>query len=258
MCGEKMSNFSRCSFIMGSPPHVRGKGCASSRRACTARITPAYAGKRACCWGHPAAWGDHPRTCGEKRVAVARPAAAPGSPPHMRGKVSQFVDLFRGDGITPAHAGKRRKEPMVAVSQLNHPRMCGEKWMYPCSQIRSLGSPPRMRGKETGSGIKTQKTRITPAYAGKSKRIAPSSVLFGDHPRVCGEKESARPARHAAWGSPPRMRGKEVGKHVLLCSGRITPAYAGKSMTGAGIAHNAWDHPRVCGEKRNTRFLALR
>ena len=138
---------------------------------------------------------------------------------------------------------------MVAVSQLNHPRMCGEKWMYPCSQIRSLGSPPRMRGKETGSGIKTQKTRITPAYAGKSKRIAPSSVLFGDHPRVCGEKESARPARHAAWGSPPRMRGKEVGKHVLLCSGRITPAYAGKRGRTALTTMCRRDHPRVCGEK---------
>ena len=106
MCGEKMSNFSRCSFIMGSPPHVRGKGCASSRRACTARITPAYAGKRACCWGHPAAWGDHPRTCGEKQMYFATTASCQGSPPHMRGKVIPCVFCLNHHGITPAHAGK--------------------------------------------------------------------------------------------------------------------------------------------------------
>ena len=38
--------------------------------------------------------------------------------------------------------------------------------------------------------------------------------------------------------------------HGTMQTTRITPAHAGKSMTGAGIAHNAWDHPRTCGEKR--------
>ena len=32
---------------------------------------------------------------------------------------------------------------------------------------------------------------------------------------------------------------------------RITPAHAGKSVTLRAIAHNEWDHPRTCGEKKN-------
>ena len=127
MCGEKMSNFSRCSFIMGSPPHVRGKGCASSRRACTARITPAYAGKRACCWGHPAAWGDHPRTCGEKQMYFATTASCQGSPPHMRGKADVFCNNCELSRITPAHAGKSYSMCFLPESSWDHPRTCGEK-----------------------------------------------------------------------------------------------------------------------------------
>ena len=53
-------------------------------------------------------------------------------------------------GITPACAGKRRKEPMVAVSQLNHPRVCGEKFTRFVLQKTPYGSPPRMRGKVRG------------------------------------------------------------------------------------------------------------
>ena len=29
---------------------------------------------------------------------------------------------------------------------------------------------------------------ITPAYAGKRKKLPPCELVFGDHPRVCGEK----------------------------------------------------------------------
>ena len=30
---------------------------------------------------------------------------------------------------------------------------------------------------------------------------------------------------------------------------RITPAYAGKTLTGLNPYFPNWDHPRVCGEK---------
>ena len=170
MCGEKMSNFSRCSFIMGSPPHVRGKGCASSRRACTARITPAYAGKRACCWGHPAAWGDHPRTCGEKRRIANDALFAQGSPPHMRGKVVRFeFDRF-STGITPAHAGKSLPGSTRAACMWDHPRTCGEKLLLLLLLLLLRGSPPHMRGKVKRHSKGRQCGGITPAHAGKSAR----------------------------------------------------------------------------------------
>ena len=46
MCGEKASEYTCPLISLGSPPHVRGKACATSRRACAAGITPACAGKR--------------------------------------------------------------------------------------------------------------------------------------------------------------------------------------------------------------------
>ena len=46
VCGEKSDYRTWLRNQVGSPPHMRGKACASSGCACAAGITPAYAGKR--------------------------------------------------------------------------------------------------------------------------------------------------------------------------------------------------------------------
>ena len=51
-------------------------------------------------------------------------------------------------------------------------------------------------------------------------------------------------------GSPPRMRGKEAAPRLPCGAARITPAYAGKSLSETSIRPRLEDHPRVCGEKR--------
>ena len=66
VCGEK--SFTRLSYCSagGSPPRVRGKVpvcCPEHRKV---RITPAYAGKRACTTTAIIQPKDHPRVCGEK------------------------------------------------------------------------------------------------------------------------------------------------------------------------------------------------
>ena len=53
--------------------------------------------------------------------------------------------------------------------------------------------------------------RITPAYAGKRSGISGRSKSLKDHPRVCGEKQCRRSNCYVVLGSPPRMRGKEMG-----------------------------------------------
>ena len=45
VCGEKRIGSAFMLSLLGSPPRVRGKACASSWRACAAGITPACAGK---------------------------------------------------------------------------------------------------------------------------------------------------------------------------------------------------------------------
>ena len=46
LCGEKIMFFLPFSFEQGSPPPMRGKGCAFGNSRYRLRITPAYAGKR--------------------------------------------------------------------------------------------------------------------------------------------------------------------------------------------------------------------
>ena len=47
------------------------------------------------------------------------------------------------------------------------------------------------------------------------------------------------------------MRGKAVS-HIWVCQrGGITPAYAGKSSFALQHLSTAWDHPRLCGEKKD-------
>ena len=66
---------------------------------------------------------------------------------------------------------------------------------------------------------------------------------------MCGEKKFTFDAGKLIPGSPPRMRGKEIGKINNVRFVGITPAYAGKSCMLCWLLVRSWDHPRMCGEK---------
>ena len=189
VCGEKKSGCVPGRGKVGSPPRMRGKGFFQRLLVLPSGITPAYAGKR----GPVRRNGD----------------LEPGSPPRMRGKAQRRAGSASGSGITPAYAGKRLCRLFGSCFLGDHPRVCGEKDHRRSADGGDAGSPPRMRGKVGRCRHRSPCFRITPAYAGKSKRIAPSSVLFGDHPRVCGEKHLCGVVQLCIVGSPPRMRGKD-------------------------------------------------
>ena len=90
---------------------------------------------------------------------------------------------------------------------------------------------------------------ITPAYAGKRQLSILYSRGSGDHPRLCGEKFVQNVGCTGGQGSPPPMRGKAKWAAVKTRVYRITPAYAGKSLTFLYRSDQAQDHPRLCGEK---------
>ena len=108
--------------------------------------------------------------------------------------------------------------------------MCGEKMTPAFPFVIIWGSPPRVRGKASGSWKCFCAMGITPACAGKSNVRFAVDGFSEDHPRVCGEKFEVC--------------------NVLLIGGGITPACAGKSPSAYRISGNSRDHPRVCGEKR--------
>ena len=121
--------------------------------------------------------------------------------------------------------------------------------MLVCLRRISTGSPSPMRGKETGTSMKQQDQRITPAYAGKSSPAAVKVIFGQDHPRLCGEKGAFPALSHRELGSPPPMRGKVSVKLDALATAGITPAYAGKRYCLKDRLTRSEDHPRLCGEK---------
>ncbi len=127
--------------------------------------------------------------------------------------------------------------------------MCGEKGVWRMTGLPVRGSPPRVRGKVRRRGQCAVRRGITPACAGKSRSDPRCSLLPRDHPRVCGEKGFFPAVIKSLKGSPPRVRGKVFGAHVIHAVGRITPACAGKSRSDPRCSLLPRDHPRVCGEK---------
>ena len=85
----------------------------------------------------------------------------------MRGKVRRAQGRARGQGITPAHAGKSLARARGRSRIQDHPRPCGEKVSAANITGMKVGSPPPMRGKGRQRRFSTGRRRITPAHAGK-------------------------------------------------------------------------------------------
>ena len=155
--------------------------------------------------------------------------------------------------ITPACAGKRIQNEAEPRKWTDHPRVCGEKMFSISGDVKYPGSPPRVRGKVGFIVLVQTAIGITPACAGKRKLIVRSPLVLLDHPRVCGEKLSTRFTPICTCGSPPRVRGKATSQRLAACRHRITPACAGKRLSQSVIVGYHGDHPRVCGEKTQSR-----
>ena len=147
----------------------------------------------------------------------------------MRGKVHCKTDGLFCVRITPAYAGKSFFAAIHEVVWWDHPRLCGEKASLVEIHSSMTGSPPPMRGKDSQQSKRYNRTRITPAYAGKSFFVRPRFSRSRDHPRLCGEKGFYKKIPSVRIGSPPPMRGKAVFARIHTYAPRITPAYAGKS-----------------------------
>ena len=168
--------------------------------------------------------------------------------PRVRGK-PLLVVLNRVDRrITPARAGKTSPARWRARWRRDHPRACGENLAVMVLAVRSVGSPPRVRGKRE-EGIATfVGKRITPARAGKTRQHRGSADRRPDHPRACGENVQRLHDQEVEKGSPPRVRGKPRPRRARRCTLSITPARAGKTGISVSPRCQPWDHPRACGE----------
>ena len=188
VCGEKNPDTCESYVQEGSPPRMRGKDGTGYKLVQIVGITPAYAGKSAFRYLESRRRWDHPRVCGEKGGPHRAGHPPRGSPPRMRGKATYLRAAQLIVRITPAYAGKRKDSTPTRHTAKDHPRVCGEKPQRRNWCNTHQGSPPRMRGKAHQRHHQKVCAGITPAYAGKSSRDPRKLPLFGDHPRVCGEK----------------------------------------------------------------------
>ncbi len=224
-----MSNSTRNRSIIGSPPHGRGKDSGTVHGCGQLRITPAWAGKS---------------------ERLARCAAwAEGSPPRGRGKALPLYPAAPLYGITPAQAGKSNGGRPGKRASKDHSRTGGEKPAGRFLLRLDTGSPPRRRGKATRDKDTAAQHGITPAWAGKRRRVCPAGRAAQDHPRIGGEKDIPIMRAQRIWGSPPHRRGKVLFRRNAEQVTGITPAWAGKRRHTCGPCAAQEDHPRVGGEK---------
>ena len=148
VCGEECAVDGKETPCRGSPPRMRGRGRRHLGPQLLHGITPAYAGKSVSRGHAPPAGRDHPRVCGEERPVRRGACSGLGSPPRMRGRASGHTLSFVLGRITPAYAGKSSARAVDEKPSGDHPRVCGEEYVWDMLFGQALGSPPRMRGRD--------------------------------------------------------------------------------------------------------------
>ena len=64
--------------------------------------------------------------CGKDLAGFINHGPDAGSPPHVRERRLQLFGVQDEDGITPACAGKTRRNEGSGAALRDHPRMCGK------------------------------------------------------------------------------------------------------------------------------------
>ena len=185
VCGEQPVSNETGSPAWGSPPRVRGTASAASAARRIPRITPACAGNRHRSCPRRVHQEDHPRVCGEQNPPHGVDIRLPGSPPRVRGTACLIVLSCSSGRITPACAGNSMW--VISYDDLaeDHPRVCGEQSFLENHKTCKIGSPPRVRGTESKSGLNVKHSRITPACAGnRLKKARHFYILFCQIKRI--------------------------------------------------------------------------
>ena len=193
MCGEHAISCLMASMSAGSSPHVRGAHQIRDVFAGIHGIIPACAGSTSSWLSSPSIRRDHPRMCGEHMPATLIASMSTGSSPHVRGARRWSPKSSELHGIIPACAGSTSSSRRRLWMRGDHPRMCGEHMITGLIDSDAVGSSPHVRGALRRAGRFHHRSGIIPACAGSTSNRSWLCMVFGDHPRMCGEHEPALP-----------------------------------------------------------------
>ena len=166
--GENEVRSSRSRLITGSSPRGRGKRVLPGFAPAWRGLIPAWAGKTSCHVVLLSVAGAHPRVGGENSSRMGRRLATGGSSPRGRGKHGEHHPAEVGVGLIPAWAGKTRLLPDQRRGRWAHPRVGGENSSNTEPSRPRGGSSPRGRGKPSTHRRRVSRSRLIPAWAGKT------------------------------------------------------------------------------------------
>ena len=206
-CGEHVLLEFAGGIGQGSSPRLRGTHERAAHEVQRVGIIPALAGNTAKTSAFAPAARDHPRACGEHRMAPSAAGFAVGSSPRLRGTQPLTNAQMRGMGIIPALAGNTTATTCPPTMARDHPRACGEHPIAALRNSRTRGSSPRLRGTPRTPHAPPHERGIIPALAGNTWSCLSASVRYWDHPRACGEHWRMCLLSTLGTGSSPRLRG---------------------------------------------------
>ena len=248
VCGEHAHVRAVEAADEGSSPRVRGTPGMAEAGQAHHGIIPACAGNTISFNENGFYDRDHPRVCGEHRIAQAVIGTILGSSPRVRGTPWYFLTNVAFRRIIPACAGNTPVFSFSRRTPRDHPRVCGEHIHQWSCALCLTGSSPRVRGTRALSCARVPRPGIIPACAGNTRPCGPRCCSSRDHPRVCGEHEPVGMSYIECLGSSPRVRGTQMMGGDLRSADGIIPACAGNTCRTRSPRQCARDHPRVCGE----------
>ena len=191
MCGEHRICCQSCKISTGSSPHVRGALVQDFLQGLSTGIIPACAGSTVSWRIRRPPCRDHPRMCGEHNRGSSFGQSHKGSSPHVRGARQACDDALQESGIIPACAGSTFHQVRNAGCRRDHPRMCGEHTTDDSFNLDHMGSSPHVRGAHCETCPSVFETGIIPACAGSTHSKPTTRSSIRDHPRMCGEHDTA-------------------------------------------------------------------
>src|SRR6218665_1824180 len=125
--------------------------------------------------------------------------------------------------------------------------MCGADYQRGQKEQRTYGSPPHVRGGYTGIYRRYNRTRFTPACAGRITASAMRLPCSPVHPRMCGADFDIAHEKLYEVGSPPHVRVGFCTAVSSVIAIRFTPACAGRIYAQEDRTLTLLVHPRMCG-----------
>jgi len=172
-----------------------------------------------------------------------------GSSPRGRGTGLPGLPMGIQFRFIPAWAGNGPGHNHRQAGKAVHPRVGGERPSPSPLHFPPTGSSPRGRGTVKDVPGRDAPERFIPAWAGNGSGPKMMTSNCPVHPRVGGERGTARTPTCRSRGSSPRGRGTGPADRHERPVSRFIPAWAGNGARWNYHARTRPVHPRVGGER---------